>query len=120
MNKKAIELSANFLVILIMSIVIFGAAIALKNWMKAENIPGTIRVFGAAAEEAEGAKIYMARDGVFNGLDTCLHWHPAMLTTPWNSRSSAVDMMKIEFFGKSSKRLWRMTNGYFSMLLLKK
>ena len=37
-----------------------GAAIALKNWMKAENIPGTIRVFGAAAEEAEGAKIYMA------------------------------------------------------------
>ena len=79
-----------------------GAAIALKNWMKAENIPGTIRVFGAAAEEAEGAKIYMARDGEFNGLDACLHWHPAMVTTPWNSRSTAVDMINIEFFGKSS------------------
>ncbi len=79
-----------------------GAAIALKNWMKKENIPGTIRVFGAAAEESEGAKIYMARDGVFDNLDACLHWHPAMLTTPWNLRSAAVNFMKIEFFGKSS------------------
>ena len=79
-----------------------GAAIALKNWMKKENIPGTMRVFGAAAEEAEGAKIYMARDGVFNNLDACLHWHPAMVTTPWNSRSTAVNMLNIEFHGKSS------------------
>lgn len=79
-----------------------GAAIALKNWMKAENIQGTIRVFGAAAEEAEGAKIYMARDGFFDDLDSCLHWHPAMVTTPWNSRSTAVDMLNIEFHGKSS------------------
>lgn len=79
-----------------------GAAIALKNWMKKENIPGTIRVFGAAAEEAEGAKIYMARDGVYDNLDACLHWHPAMVTTPWNSRSTAVNMLNIEFHGKSS------------------
>ena len=79
-----------------------GAAIALKNWMKKENITGTIRVFGAAAEEAEGAKIYMARDGVFNNLDACLHWHPAMLTTPWHCRSAAVNMLNIEFHGKSS------------------
>ena len=79
-----------------------GAAIALKNWMKKENITGTIRVFGAAAEESEGAKLYMARDGVFNNLDACLHWHPAMVTTPWHCRSAAISMMNIEFHGKSS------------------
>lgn len=79
-----------------------GAALALKKWMKEEKISGTIRVFGAAAEETEGAKIYMARDGVFDNLDACLHWHPAMVTTPWNSRSTAMNEMNIEFFGKSS------------------
>ena len=47
-----------------------GAAIALKEWMEKNKIPGTLRVFGAAAEESEGAKIYMARDGVFDLLLT--------------------------------------------------
>ncbi|MGB5716841.1 MAG: M20/M25/M40 family metallo-hydrolase [Gammaproteobacteria bacterium] len=47
-----------------------GAAIALKEWMEKNKIPGTLRVFGAVAEESEGAKIYMARDGVFDLLLT--------------------------------------------------
>jgi aminobenzoyl-glutamate utilization protein B len=42
-----------------------GAALALKNWMNKNSKPGTLKVFGAAVEETEGAKIYMARDGLF-------------------------------------------------------
>ena len=79
-----------------------GAALALKTWMEKNKIPGTLRVFGAAAEETEGAKVYMARDGIFDDLDACLHWHPYNVTTPLHCRANAVNMLKIEFIGKTS------------------
>ncbi|TMD60963.1 MAG: amidohydrolase [Chloroflexi bacterium] len=53
-----------------------GAAIALKHVVTEQKIAGTIRLYGCAAEETEGAKIYMARAGLFNDLDVALHWHP--------------------------------------------
>ncbi|NJM08442.1 amidohydrolase [Candidatus Gracilibacteria bacterium] len=41
-----------------------GAALTVKAVMAAQGIPGTLRVYGCAAEESEGAKVYMARGGV--------------------------------------------------------
>jgi aminobenzoyl-glutamate utilization protein B len=41
-----------------------GAALALKTMMQASGTPGTVRVFGCAAEEVEGAKVYFVRDGL--------------------------------------------------------
>lgn len=79
-----------------------GAAIAAKQVMEAENIPGTLRVYGCAAEETEGAKIYMAREGLFDDLDACLHWHPAPIAGVINVRMAANDAMKIEFFGRTA------------------
>ncbi len=79
-----------------------GAAIALKNLMTEQKIPGTIRLYGCAAEETEGAKVYMARAGLFKDLDAALHWHPGPFAQVSNYRSTAVDQMKIEFFGKSA------------------
>lgn len=79
-----------------------GAAIALKNLMRDEHIPGTLRVYGCAAEEAEGAKVYMAREGLFNDLDAALHWHPGADASVSNYRSAAIDSLRIEFFGKAA------------------
>jgi aminobenzoyl-glutamate utilization protein B len=79
-----------------------GAAIALKNVVAEQQIPGTIRVYGCAAEETEGAKVYMAREGLFDDLDAALHWHPSSFAEVSNYRSTAVDQMKIEFFGKGA------------------
>ncbi|HZU69757.1 MAG TPA: amidohydrolase [Ktedonobacteraceae bacterium] len=79
-----------------------GAAIALKQVMAENAIPGTIRVYGCAAEETEGAKVYMAREGLFRDLDVALHWHPGPLARVSNYRSTAVNQLKIEFFGKSA------------------
>lgn len=79
-----------------------GAAMALKDWMEKNKIQGTLRVFGAAAEESEGAKIYMARDGIFDNLDACLHWHPFNTTTPWHFKCAAVNMLLIDFNGKTA------------------
>lgn len=79
-----------------------GSAIALKNMMEQHKVPGTIRVYGAAAEEAEGAKVYMARAGVFNDIDAILHWHPNSAAGLWYSRTAAVSMLYVEFNGKAA------------------
>ncbi|HEX6556687.1 MAG TPA: amidohydrolase [Ktedonobacteraceae bacterium] len=79
-----------------------GAAIALKHVVAEQKIPGTIRLYGCAAEETEGAKVYMARAGLFNDLDVALHWHPGPVAQVSTYRSTAVDQLKIEFFGKGA------------------
>lgn len=79
-----------------------GAALALRNLMKENNASGVIRVYGAAAEESEGAKVYMAREGVFNDVDAMLHWHPNNVAGLWYARSAAVGMLYVEFTGKTA------------------
>ncbi len=79
-----------------------GAALALKEYMDKNKIPGTLRVYGGAAEETEGAKVYMARAGIFNGVDAMLHWHPWYKACSMNVSTAATNMMYIEFTGKSA------------------
>lgn len=79
-----------------------GAAIALRKIMMDDGTPGTIRVYGCAAEETEGAKVYMARDGLFNDLDACLAWHPAPMTGTGLVRTAAANMLRIQFHGRSA------------------
>lgn len=79
-----------------------GAAIAVKHAMQAANVPGTLRVYGCAAEEVEGAKVYMAREGLFNDLDACFHWHPAPIAAVINARMAANNSIKIEFHGRTA------------------
>ena len=43
----------------------------IKNGWK-----GTIKVFGCPAEEGGSGKVYMVSEGLFNGVDIVLHWHP--------------------------------------------
>jgi aminobenzoyl-glutamate utilization protein B len=79
-----------------------GAALALKHLMQAEALPGTLRVYGCAAEETEGAKVYMAREKLFNDLDGALHWHPVDRSFVAHVRTAATNSMKVEFFGTTA------------------
>jgi aminobenzoyl-glutamate utilization protein B len=79
-----------------------GAALAIKNLMEEKKIPGTLRVYGAAAEESEGAKVFMARAGVFDDVDAMLHWHPMDFAHVCNIRSVACTHMIIKFKGKAA------------------
>lgn len=79
-----------------------GAAFALKKMMMDNNVPGTIRVYGCAAEETEGAKVYMARDGLFDDLDACLAWHPGPMNATGLLRTAAVDMLRIRYTGRTA------------------
>lgn len=79
-----------------------GAAFALKKMMLDEDIAGTIRIYGCAAEETEGAKVYMARDGLFDDLDACLAWHPGPMNATGLLRTAAVNMLRIRYTGRTA------------------
>jgi len=51
------------------------AAFAVKAYIEATG-KGSITLFGCPAEEAGGGKVFMARDGVFDGIDAIVSWHP--------------------------------------------
>jgi aminobenzoyl-glutamate utilization protein B len=78
------------------------AAVSLKNWMKTNKIQGTIKLFGTPAEEGGGAKVYMARSGVFQGLDLVLHWHPSDRNLANPESCLAVMQGSFKFYGKSA------------------
>lgn len=79
-----------------------GAAIALKKMMIDGGTPGLVRVYGCAAEETEGAKVYMARDGLFGDLDAALAWHPAPMNATGLLRTAAVNMLRITWTGRTA------------------
>jgi aminobenzoyl-glutamate utilization protein B len=79
-----------------------GAAIASANVLEERGLGGTVRVYGCAAEESEGAKVYMAREGLFDDVDACLHWHPWSVAAVMNMRLAAVNTVRIAFRGKTA------------------
>jgi len=79
-----------------------GGAIALKAMMQEDGAPGTVRVYGCAAEETEGAKVFMARDNLFADLDAALAWHSAPFAGAGNVRLNAFDQVRIVFRGRSA------------------
>lgn len=79
-----------------------GGAIALRAMMREAGSSGTIRVYGCAAEETEGAKVYMARDRLFEDCDAVLAWHPAPFAGAGIVRLNAVDKVRVMFHGRSA------------------
>lgn len=79
-----------------------GAAIAVKKWMIAGQVPGEVRVYGTPAEEGGSGKVYMVRDGLFNDVDGAVHWHPAGVNSAAQSITMANTNGKFRFRGISS------------------
>ena len=51
------------------------AALAVKEYLQSGK-QGSVTLFGCPAEEGGAGKVFMARDGVFNGIDAIVSWHP--------------------------------------------
>jgi aminobenzoyl-glutamate utilization protein B len=79
-----------------------GAAIAIKHWLEESGTPGTIRVMGTPAEEGGSGKVYMVREGVFDGVDIALTWHPGDRNSAAARTTLANRSAKIRFHGKSA------------------
>ena len=52
------------------------AAIGVKQYLQDNGLSGTVKFFGCPAEEGGSGKGFMARDGVFDGVDVAFSWHP--------------------------------------------
>ena len=79
-----------------------GGAIALKQLMEKENLKGTLRLFGTPAEETIIGKVYMAKAGVFDGLDAVIEWHPGDDNEVRNQTGRAMNSFEVEFFGQAA------------------
>ena len=53
----------------------FAAALAVKAYIE-ETGKGSITLFGCPAEEGGSGKVFMVREGVFDGIDAVVSWHP--------------------------------------------
>ena len=78
------------------------AGIQLKNYLSKNKMSGTIKVFGTPAEEGGSGKVYMVREGLFNGVDVVLHWHPDSKNQANPYTSLANKTAKFRFKGISA------------------
>lgn len=78
------------------------AAIAVKQYLQETGIPGTVKFFGCPAEEGGSGKGFMARAGVFDGLDLAFSWHPADVNVVSSESSTANYQICYHFHGISS------------------
>ena len=78
------------------------AAMAIKSVMQERGLAGTVKLFGCPAEETLLGKVYMAKAGVFDGLDVCFAWHPGSRNAIRFDTSSAMNNFEITFHGKTA------------------
>ncbi|NOZ20947.1 MAG: amidohydrolase [Planctomycetes bacterium] len=78
------------------------ALIARRVMEQSRRLRGTISLLGCPAEETLAGKVYLARDGAFNGYDAILAWHPSAGNSVSRLGGSAMDSMAFEFFGRTA------------------
>lgn len=79
-----------------------GAAIAIKEQIEAGKIKGTVKFMGTPSEEKFFGKIWMVREGIWDGVDVNISWHPSASTKADVQSSLALVDFKIEFFGQAA------------------
>jgi aminobenzoyl-glutamate utilization protein B len=79
-----------------------GAGFALKRMMQEAGTPGTVRVYGCAAEEGQGVKVHMVRDGLFDDCDAAIAFHPAPIAGTGFVRMAASNALRVSFHGRTA------------------
>ncbi|HKU14024.1 MAG TPA: amidohydrolase [Steroidobacteraceae bacterium] len=80
------------------------AALSVQDIMRRSNIAGTLLLWPGVAEELVGAKAYMVRDGVFNGVDAVIFTHVAdNLNVSWGQpRGTGLVSVQYTFHGEAA------------------
>jgi len=79
-----------------------GGAMAIKSVMEKNGLSGTIKLFGCPAEETLVGKVYMAKAGIFDGLDICFDWHPSSKNEVGLGSSKAMNNFEVTFHGRTA------------------
>ena len=77
-------------------------AIAMRYAMEKHGLPGTVKFFGTPAEESGSGKVWMVRDGVFDGVDAVLSHHPGSMNVASLASSLANNSVKFHYRGKAA------------------
>ncbi|WP_085522716.1 amidohydrolase [Tuberibacillus sp. Marseille-P3662] len=80
----------------------FAAACAAKAYLEKHHLDGTIKFFGCPGEEGGSGKTFMVREGVFDGVDTALTWHPSPSNSIMSLSSLANYQVYFKFNGVSA------------------
>ena len=78
------------------------AAVAVKQYMEENYLPGTVRYYGCPGEEGGSGKSFMARAGLFDDVDFALCWHPMGYNSIMAVESLANYQVYFKFKGKSA------------------
>lgn len=76
------------------------AAVAISKWLAGNKKGGTVKVYGTPAEEGGAGKVYMVREGLFEGVDVVLDWHPSSVNAVSTNGGTAMVMVDYKFHGK--------------------
>ncbi len=79
-----------------------GSAIAVKELMEQGKLKGTIKFMGTPSEEKFFGKIWMVREGIWDGVDVNLSWHPGATTEADVQSTLALVDFKVEFYGQAA------------------
>jgi aminobenzoyl-glutamate utilization protein B len=83
--------------------VVTGAALAVKGLMERYHLKGTIRVYPGVAEELVGSRGFMAKAGVFKGLDAMLDAHlGSSFGTSYGLNNMGMVSVLFTFHGRSA------------------
>jgi aminobenzoyl-glutamate utilization protein B len=78
------------------------AAAAVKDYLKANGLPGRVRYYGCPAEEGGAAKGFMVREGAFDDVDIAICWHPAGFSGVNEPVSLANTRIDFTFTGRAA------------------
>ena len=78
------------------------AAIAVRHALEEEGVEACVKFFGTPAEENYSGKVFMMREGLFDGVEACLSHHPSSFNTTGLGSSNAVNGVKFHFRGKTA------------------
>ena len=79
-----------------------GAAMAVRQYLLENQLPGTVIFFGCPGEEGGSGKTFMARAGVFDDVDCALAWHPGAINGTDLNSSTANYQVIYRFHGISA------------------
>lgn len=80
----------------------FAAALGIKAYLEQNTVSGTVILYGCPGEEGGAAKAFMARDGLWYGLDAALTWHPGDANEVVTGSTNSCIQTQYKFTGVAS------------------
>lgn len=78
------------------------SAVALKQYCEETGTKAIVKYFGCPGEEGGSGKAFMAKAGLFSGVDAAITWHPGSSNSVFSGSSLANIQVYFKFIGKAS------------------